>query len=371
MVTKLSFVNLSIPFRVQFEHNSAVRNKTQSVLIIVEGIYNTGYGEGCPREYVTNESIDTALVFFENNKRQIMLSISDLDSLLLFRTENKETIKKNPACWCAIEMAFLDLFAKEKQVSIERLLGCKELEGPFQYTAVIGGGKMEYFTAIAQRHFQMNFLEYKIKISGNVDEDYPKIKYLKEHNPNFRIRLDANNLWENQAEVIQYCKNLPYPIVGLEEPLKNKNISALANIYEEIGIPIIMDESFLYLDDIEDVYAYTDSFILNVRVSKMGGIINCLQIAKRIKELKIPSIVGAQVGESSLLTRAALLIRQELSEFCIGMEGAYGTLLLEDDITNKSIIFGDGGNLNVYNQLDIDKHGLQLSVEKEKINKYS
>lgn len=371
MVSKLSFVNLSIPFRVQFEHNSAVRNKTQSVLIVAEGINNTGYGEGCPREYVTNESIETAHVFFKKNKSQIMLSISDLDSLLIFRAENKETIKKNPACWCAIEMALLDLFAKEKQVSIERLLKCKELEGPFQYTAVIGGGNMEYFTAIAQRHFQLNFLDYKIKISGNVDEDYPKIKYLKELNPNFRIRIDANNLWETPVEVIQYCKNLPFPIVGLEEPLKNKNISILAKIYEETRISIILDESFLYLNDLDAVSRYKDSFILNLRVSKMGGILNCLQIAKRIQALKIPVIVGAQVGESSLLTRAALLIRQELKEYCIGMEGAYGTLLLEDDITNKSIIFRDGGNLNVHSQLDKDKYGLQLSIEKDKINKFS
>ena len=55
MVSQLSFKNLSIPFRIQFKHNSAVRNSTQSVLIIAQGINYTGYGEGCPREYVTNE----------------------------------------------------------------------------------------------------------------------------------------------------------------------------------------------------------------------------------------------------------------------------------------------------------------------------
>lgn len=371
MGIQLTFINLNIPFRIHFKHNSAERNSTLTILIIAQGKHCTGYGEGCPREYVTNESIETGRSFFEWIINKIILSVYDLDSLMIFRIEQKDIIKNNHACWCAIEMALLDLFAKENKMSIEQYLGVNELKDPFYYTAVIGSGSMESFKAIAQRHFEMNFKDFKLKISGNIDEDYSKIKYLKEKNPDFNIRLDANNLWDNQDDLFAYCKNLPFAIKGLEEPLKHKNISWLANIYYETGIPIILDESFIFLADFEEVYKHNNAFILNIRVSKMGGIINSLQIAKRAKELKISAIVGAQVGESSLLTRSSLLIASQLNEYCIGMEGAYGTLLLQDDIIKNPIMFGDGGKLISEDLLDKKEFGLQLNVDREKINNFS
>ena len=240
-----------------------------------------------------------------------------------------------------------------------------------RYTAVIGGGSLDYFKNIAQKHFQMSFEVYKIKISGNPDEDYPKLRFLNELNSDSRIRLDANNLWINSDDVVRYCKNLPVNITGLEEPLKTKNKAALAQLYRATGIPIILDESFQGLTDLDEIEKNIQAFILNLRVSKMGGILNSLEIVKRIKELKIRTIVGAQVGESSLLTRASLLIAEQLNAYCIGMEGAYGTLLLEDDIVISSLMFGNGGKLLPYSILDKNAFGLQLKVLEEKIRVFS
>ena len=217
----------------------------------------------------------------------------------------------------------------------------------------------------------MSFEVYKIKISGNPDEDYPKLRFLNELNSDSRIRLDANNLWINSDDVVRYCKNLPVNITGLEEPLKTKNKAALAQLYRATGIPIILDESFQGLTDLDEIEKNIQAFILNLRVSKMGGILNSLEIVKRIKELKIRTIVGAQVGESSLLTRASLLIAEQLNAYCIGMEGAYGTLLLEDDIVTSSLMFGNGGKLLPYSILDKNAFGLQLKVLEEKIRVFS
>lgn len=367
----LSLTHLKIPFRIQFKHNTADRSITQTVFIIAQSNKYRGYGEGCPREYVTNESMETVTSFFEEIKSEVLLFVHDVDSLMEFRKNHLDRIHNNHASWCAIEMALLDLLAKEKSISIERILGLNELTGPFSYTAVIGGGSLDYFKNVAQKHFQMGFEEFKIKISGNPDEDYSKLKFLNELNPNNRMRLDANNLWINSGDVAYYCKKLPVNITGLEEPLKSKSISALADLHKAIGIPIILDESFQQLSDLEEIIKTPEAFILNLRVSKMGGILNSLEIVKRIRERKIPTIVGAQVGESSLLTRAALLIAEQLKEYCIGMEGAYGTLLLEDDIVTNSLMFGEEGKLLPYFILDKTEFGLQLNVLEEKIKMFS
>ena len=60
----ISAKRLDIPFKINFKHALANRVKTESVLVSVKSsTENTGYGEGCPRPYVTNESVDTALNF--------------------------------------------------------------------------------------------------------------------------------------------------------------------------------------------------------------------------------------------------------------------------------------------------------------------
>ncbi|MEE9280638.1 MAG: hypothetical protein V3V67_10730, partial [Myxococcota bacterium] len=59
----------------------------------------------------------------------------------------------------------------------------------------------------------------------------------------------------------------------------------------------------------------------------------------------IPVIVGAQVGETSLLTRAALSVAQAARGILVAQEGAFGTLLLERDVCDPPLMFGPGGVL--------------------------
>jgi len=51
------------------------------------------------------------------------------------------------------------------------------------------------------------------------------------------------------------------------------------------------------------------------------------------------------VGETSILTRAALTIANSYRDIVIAQEGAFGTHLLEKDICEPSIMFGAGGIL--------------------------
>ena len=52
------------------------------------------------------------------------------------------------------------------------------------------------------------------------------------------------------------------------------------------------------------------------------------------------------MGETSILTRAALTVANQYCEILQAQEGAFGTYLLEHDITDTSLMFGKGGKLN-------------------------
>ena len=80
------------------------------------------------------------------------------------------------------------------------------------------------------------------------------------------------------------------------------------------------------------------------------------------------SVATAQVGETSLLTRAGLAIAHAAKDNLIAMEGAFGTHLLQRDLTTPCLMFGDGGVLNPENYLDAAAPGLGLAVDAEHLD---
>ena len=111
---KLSAQALNIPFKISFSHAQANRKETQTLLVKAETKSGQiGYGEGCPRSYVTGESIDSALVFFNDYKNQFT-SLTSLSLLKSWVVNKADLIDKNPAAWCAVECAILDMLSLVK-----------------------------------------------------------------------------------------------------------------------------------------------------------------------------------------------------------------------------------------------------------------
>jgi L-alanine-DL-glutamate epimerase-like enolase superfamily enzyme len=109
----------------------------------------------------------------------------------------------------------------------------------------------------------------------------------------------------------------------------------------------VLDESVLRIGQLEALRAKPDYWIVTVRVSKMGGLHRSLAIIESARQSSIGVIVGAQVGETSLLTRAALTVARAAGDALIAQEGAFGTRLLTRDVCDPPLMFGDGGVLDV------------------------
>ncbi|MDH3256472.1 MAG: hypothetical protein OEM27_02545 [Nitrospinota bacterium] len=333
---------------MSFSHASATRSKTESVLAIAESENScTGYGEGCPRSYVTGETLETSFQLFDAHQQQL-IQIEDLNHLRSWISDHQAAIDRNPAAWCAIELALLDLLGKETEQPIESLLSLPEINGNFQYTAVLGVNSLRAFEKQFRQYLEMGFEDFKLKVSGNLKEDQEKIKLFKTPNDDkLRIRLDANNFWETPDEAVEYIKKLEHSFFAIEEPLQTGQYEDCRRIYETIKIPIILDESFNRQDQFSVLAQSPQTWMINLRVSKMGGIVRSLAIAEQADNAGIPVIVGAQVGETSILTRAALTVANACSKNVVAQEGAFGTHLLERDITLNPIMFGKCGELSV------------------------
>ena len=344
-IVKITVQRLEIPFNDSFCHASAERQQSDSIIVgILLDDGTTGYGEGCPRSYVTGESSQYAAEFIHQVSSSIMSSVHDIDSLRYWITANDALINNNPAAWCGLELAIIDALAKSRSVSAGVYFDVElQTVEDLKYTAVLSGGSTEKLSRYMKAYVSFQFDDFKIKLTGDLDLDIDRISLFNRLSPGSRLRLDANNLWTNPVVAAIYLKQLPEVFFAIEEPLAAKDFSGLQQLSQLIPQKIVLDESFTSIKDFDFLLDDRERFILNVRVSKLGGLIRSKLITDMAETSGVPYIIGAHVGETSILTRAAMMLGRSNAKTLVAREGAAGEYLLSRDICLNSIMFGRQG----------------------------
>ncbi len=334
---------LEIPFKAKFSHHSATRDKSETIVAVLsneQGVY--GYGESCPRDYVTGETLDSACstLHLLEKKAPLIQTIEDLKAFCL-----TSEFAKHPSALCAFELAFIDLLAKEKRMTVEQLLGLQRHDVFDHYTGVLGINRpLKFITKFFFYHFY-GFQDYKIKLSGNKKRDLFLVKFVSFFGR--KIRLDGNNIFKSSEEAIQYLKPFCPYIWGVEEPIMAKDFKGLKMIADALNIKIILDESFLGEDDFKMIEKNPDLFVPNIRLSKQGGILRSLHLIELLENKNFKWILGSHVGEMSLLTRASLVLAAQNFKGLMAKEGGFGTHLLQFDPFTPNIKIQSGAKIKV------------------------
>ena len=368
-IERFDVFTFSVPFRTVFRHASASRRRARNLIVAARGPDGaTGWGESCPRPYVTSETVDGAAAFVVEHRDAMAAEIADVESLRAWMDAHRTAVDRSPAGFCAAEIAVLDLLGKVEGQATENLLDIARPTGDFRYSAVLGDSPWPVYRQQCRRYLAEGFLDFKVKVSGNLRRDRRKMRAfaapeLSSADRALRVRIDANNLWRSADECIQHIRSLGRPVFAVEEPLQANDLDGFGRVADGCGTRIVLDESLLRVDQLEAVAGDPGRWIANVRVSKMGGVIRALDVAARAAELGIGVIVGCQVGETSILTRAALAVMQSVKPDLLAAEGAFGTHLLQRDLTSPSIMFGPAGVLASAEAVNTGRGGFGLAVD--------
>jgi L-alanine-DL-glutamate epimerase-like enolase superfamily enzyme len=364
-IDRIEFRQLDIPFRTAFRHASAERTATDTVWVdAVASDGTVGSGESCPRPYVTGETIATARAFALQHDASLRRNVTTVESLHAWMEEHKDGIDANPAAWCALELAILDLIGKRRGVPVEAVLSVPAIaDCVFRYTAVLGDAPAVAFHEMAGRYRQAGFTDFKVKLSGIIARDRDKMAVFDLwHGAAIRVRADANNLWTTADQAIVELRDLGYRFFAIEEPIGKERHAELPRIAQALNCAIVLDESVARREQLSLLGEPHTQWLVNVRVSKMGGLIRSLNVVEAARARGIHVIVGAQVGETSLLTRAALTVARAAGDALVAQEGAFGTLLLERDVCDPPLMFGAGGVLDASAHPMLTKPGLGVSA---------
>ena len=361
-ITCVTIHRLAIPLRRRVRHAAAERVVADPLVISIELADGTvGYGETLARPYVTSETPETVIDVIQRVHLPRLVSFHPanfpeglelVDSLPFEDTDGTVAA----ATRAGVELALLDAYSRFFERPLAEVAGWMGLPGLGPPGSV---GKVRYSGVLAseqparvRKDWRLMWLfglrHHKLKVG--FDTDAIRLEMLDRlMGPAARagkgtLRLDANGAWDEERgrQVLEVCARLNLPLVCVEQPLPRGCEADLGRFRDQTGAAIMLDESVVTRLDAEELIEAGVADWFNLRLAKNGGLMETIRLAALAKRHGVELVLGSLVGETGILAAAG----RKFLECVPGVrfaEGSFGTFLLSQDVTSKSVRFSCGG----------------------------
>ena len=368
VVTHAELLRLAIPLRVTFRHALAERRVGDSVAVrLADDRGNVGWGEGAPRDYVSGESAASAGAtlrrLLPKFVGQRFATLADAAAALTAVAGG--LAREEHAAFCALELAVLDLVGRATGASAGDVVG-PVVRASVPYSGVVSADGAAATRALCERMRAMALRSVKVKVGRTPAEDREVLQAVRDVlGDEVELRIDANCAW-GAAEALERLRELePFRLAGAEQPLAAEDVDGMAWLTARSPVPIIADESLVSAADAERLASARACHVFNLRVSKCGGLLGCRRVREIGARAGIGAMLGAQVGETALLSAAGRHVATRI-DGVRHFEGSFGELLLERDVTAAPFVFGAGGEAPA-----LTAPGLGVEVDEERLRAFA
>jgi L-alanine-DL-glutamate epimerase-like enolase superfamily enzyme len=345
-LTHFDIITVDIPMRQSVRHALAERNVARNILVAAyDETGSVGWGECCPRPYVTGETIDSVKQDLSTTILPQLLgcepdSVEQTTAVLVPLLDSMA--RNQQAAFCAAELAVLDLAGKHFGTSAGMVLG--PVQTPqVRYSGVIATDDIESVKTNAAFMAKFGVGDVKVKVGASLESNLEILGTARAIlGDKVTLRIDANCAWSAEETIHQLAAMQGFSLTGVEQPVPGEDIEGMRTVTAAKLVPVVADESLCSLEDAGTLIREQACDIFNVRISKCGGLINAGRIDQLARAAGLACQLGAQVGEAGILSAAGrhYATRSQGVRWC---EGSYGQLLLEEDITEPDVTVGPGG----------------------------
>jgi muconate cycloisomerase len=348
---KFVIAAVDLPFRRAFKHSAAERASSHSLFVkCATDDGHAGYGECLPREYVTGESKDEAFNLLRDKvlPRMLGMKFGSLEEVEAFLMECDGKAPEGwvgandpqTAAWCAVDLALLDCFGRAFRQPV-RLGQSAKFPDNVKYSPVLSAESGFNFLKTLMKVRLYGFRQVKLKLGG--ENDLPLGQLARRVlGSRIHIRADANMAWSVEAALSAMRDLSGCGIRLFEQPIAAGNMDGLARLVRESGAGIMVDEDLSDHASLRKLIEERACTAANVRISKCGGLIASLARCREAFDAGLVVQIGCQVGESSLLSAAHLVLVTAVQRVSYA-EGCFGHYLLREDPAEPVLQFGYGG----------------------------
>ncbi len=359
-LVELTATHARIPLKRRIRHASHTRNENDSLLVCArldDG--TTGWGEGLPREYVTGETIETVWQCFQEFDFSsafggVLEGLPDVVGRLERFGSTPLAAGRRPcfgnAFRCAVELAVFDAVTRRLQRPLSAVFdvalaadGLRVRRERVQYSAAVSSTDPVRSLIAAGMYRYYGFEFCKVKVGKWTRFDRLNLRAIRAtFGPMVDLRVDANEAWRPEDVERRVAALRPARISAVEQPTRHDDVAALGAIRPNLGVDIVLDESLCDADDADRAINGGLCDIFNLRLSKCGGILPSIMLAKMARDAGLACQLGCQVGETGLLSAAGRHFACSID--CLRfIEGSFDRLLVAEPLIAEDITFRRGG----------------------------
>ena len=325
---------VEVPLKEPVTGVHGVTSVQKSVLVRVtsdDGL--EGWGDVDPTPGYSLESVDDIAAGVDHLAR----AVAGLDPMNTLRalTAMDETSGRAFEAKAAIEMALFDLKGKALGVPVHSLLGGRLVDEVF-LNAWIGAVPPAQAAREAEGWVARGFITAKIKVSGAGPEGIERVAAVRAAvGSRMALRVDFNESLAPDEAVPFIQKLVPYDLTLVEQPVPRDRIDALAEIREQIDIPLMADESVTSPASLIEIIKRDAADIVKVKAMKQGGLLRTRSMIDLAEAAGLHVVIGHGFG-LTLSTLAEATLAATSDAVLPGCE-AVGPLKMSADVVANPV----------------------------------
>ncbi len=304
MIARLDIAPIAVRLTESFAISKGAVATAQNVLVrVVLQDGSAGYGEAAPFEVVTGETQASARAALQ----AMIATVTGRDAAgwRVLAADLRSLLPEAAAARCAVEQAVVDALARHLGLSLPAFLGGFPHELMTDIT--IGVGDVSHSVESARHAEAAGFKTVKVKVGADDWElDVARIVAISRATPKLSIIVDGNAGFSRpQAHrFLGGVTGASAAVILVEQPVAAPDITGLAELEREHGIPVCADESVRCPQDAIRVAETGGISSINVKLMKCG-VADALDIITIARSAGMTGMIGGMVETAVSMTFSA------------------------------------------------------------------
>ncbi|MET9274681.1 o-succinylbenzoate synthase [Kribbella sp. NPDC003557] len=197
-------------------------------------------------------------------------------------------VRGNQFAKAGVDTAAWVLWAETRQLPLATALGGSRTEVVAGVSLGIEPTIDELLTQV-QQQVDAGYPRVKLKIAPGWDVE--PVRAVRTAYPELDLHVDANGIYG--ADDIQQLRKLDeHRLTMIEQPFAPRDLLTHAELQRTISTPVCLDESVETVDDLETALALGALQVLNIKVSRMGGLTPAREAHDRARDAGLPVWCG-------------------------------------------------------------------------------
>ena len=280
-ITRLETRIVEIPVSSPYAFSHGVLRAFSNVLVWMHsdgGLVGVGESSFVPGGGVSEETPESTQAMIDHSLAAVLIGEDPFDVERLHQKMDA-VVPRNLVAKCGIDLALWDLMGKALGQPAYKLLG-GSFDPRILCTYTLSLDAPEQMAEQAAFRKRQGYKTLVVKIGRDSAADLQRLALVREAvGDEINLRLDANEAyWPEQAIGIIRRMEKYHPEF-VEEPVKRWDLNGMAKVARAVGVPISSDESNTSLESVLKIIQTGAAGILNIKISKNGGLTRSKKIA--------------------------------------------------------------------------------------------